>query len=316
MKLKMNRNIIGSLILGLAALVWGLSFTMQSMAADKQVPAFQLNGVRMLIGGVALSIVYAILQKSQRKPVIPPERTTRRRLLIGGLVCGLFLAVSVNFQNFGIVYYPDGVAAEARASFLTALYVILVPIFSVFLGKKLSPAVVVAVGVVTVGVYLLCLSNGLSGFYLADFLVLICAFTFAGHILSVDRFGDGLDALLLSILQFFVCGIVSMILSLIFEPFSWEIIYYALPQILYMGLGSTGVGYTLQTIGQKYASPSVASITMSLECVFGAIFGWLVLGNALSVREIIGCALVFTAIVLAQIPMPNPLKKKETEETL
>ena len=309
MKLKLNRNLFGSLILGLAALVWGLSFTMQSMAADKQVPAFQLNGIRMFIGAGALLLLYVLMQSSQRKPIFTADKPTRRRLWIGGLICGTFLAISVNFQNFGIVYYPDGVAAEARASFLTALYVILVPIFSVFLGKKLSPSVVVAVGVVTIGVYLLCLSNGLDGFYLADLLVLICAFTFAGHILSVDRFGEGLDPLLLSIMQFFVCGVISSVLSLIFEPLSWEIIRDALPQILYMGLGSTGVGYTLQTIGQKYASPSLASITMSLECVFGALFGWLILGNALSPRELIGCVLVFAAIVLAQIPMP--VKKQD-----
>ena len=311
MKLKINRNLIGTLILGLAALVWGMSFTMQSMAADKQVPSFQFNSIRSFIGGGALLILFVVMQKMRHRPLLPTDKPTRKRLLIGGLVCGTLLAISINFQNFGIIFYPDGVPTEARSSFLTALYVILVPIFSVFLGKKLPLPVIAAVGVVTAGIYLLCLSDGLGGFYMADVLVLICAVMFAFHILSIGYFGEGLDPILLSIAQFFVCSILSGLLSLCFEDFSWEIIRSALPQILYMGICSTGMGYTLQTIGQKYASPAIASITMSLESVFGALFGWMILGHGLSGRELIGCALVFAAIVLAQIPFPFPKKKEK-----
>lgn len=307
--MKLNRNLIGTLILGLAALVWGGSFSVQSVAADKGIPGFQLNGVRCIIGAAALLLLLAVMQRIKKEPLVPKSPNVRRRLLIGGIVCGILLAVSVNFQNFGIIFYPDNVPNEARTSFLTALYVILVPIFSVFLGKKLSLPVAFAAIVATVGIYLLCLADGLEGFYLADVLVLICAVTFAFHIIAVGHFGDGLDGVMLSAMQFIVCGVISMILSLCFEPFVWADVLDAMPQILYMGLGSTGMGYTLQVIGQKYATPTVASITMSLESVFGALIGWMVLGNALSGREILGCSLMFGAIVVAQIPF-EPKKKK------
>ncbi len=309
--MKRNQNLIGTLILGLAALVWGGSFSVQSVAADKGIKGFQLNGIRCLIGAAALLILLVVMQRIKREPLVPKSPDVRKRLLIGGIVCGIFLAISVNFQNFGIIFYPDGVPTEARTSFLTALYVILVPIFSVFLGKKLPPPVILGALVATVGIYLLCLSEGLDGFYFADVLVLICAVTFALHILAIGHFGAGLDGVMLSAAQFLVCGVISMILSLCFEQFVWEDVKSALPQILYMGLGSTGMGYTLQVIGQKYATPTVASITMSLESVFGALIGWMVLGNALNGAEIVGCSLMFVAIILAQIPFEFKKKPKD-----
>ncbi len=220
------------------------------------------------------------------------------------LVCGICLAISVNFQQFGIAAYPKGVSSEARAGFLTALYVILVPIFSVCLKKKVGVPVLMGVVIAVIGVYLLCFSGGVSGFYLGDVLVFLCAISFALHIMSVDRFVAITGGVKLSIMQFSVVAVISAVLALIFEfeQISISNILAAAPQILYLGVMSSGVAYTLQIVGQKYAEPTVASITMSLESVFAALGGWVISGNSLTFRELIGCSLVFLAIIVAQLP--------------
>lgn len=222
---------------------------------------------------------------------------------MSAIVCGIFLAISVNFQQFGIAFYPDGAAVEAHSGFITALYVIIVPLFSVFLKQKISPLVWVSVVIALVGFYLLCFKSGLDGFYFADLLVFVCSICFSLHILAVDRFVGAVGGVRLSMLQFLVCGTISGILSLIFEiqNYNGQILLNAMPYILYLGIMSSGVAYTLQIVGQKYAEPAFASLSMSLESVFAAIGGALA-GNLLSSRELIGCAVVFAAIIIAQIP--------------
>jgi drug/metabolite transporter (DMT)-like permease len=223
------------------------------------------------------------------------------------------LAISINFQQFGIEAYPnEGVAKEARAGFLTALYVILVPIFSVLLRKKISPLVLVGGVVSIVGIY--CLLGGkFEGIYLGDVLVFLCAISFALHIMSVDKFVTLTGGVKLSIMQFLVAGIISAILGLIFDTVNWQNVLSCAPQILYLGVMSSGVAYTLQIVGQKYAEPAVASITMSLESVFAALGGMVISGNMLLPNELLGCALVFTAIIIAQIP---ELLKKNNPNSL
>jgi drug/metabolite transporter (DMT)-like permease len=223
-------------------------------------------------------------------------------MLIGGALCGVFLAISVNLQQFGLALYPAGAASEARAGFLTALYVVIVPIISVFVGKKIKAPMWIAVAVATVGIYLLSLSGGLDSIYFGDVLVFCCAISFSLHILVVDRYGDPVGGILLSMMQFLVCGVISGILSLCFESVDWANVLAATPQILYLGIMSSGIAYTLQIYGQKFAEPAVASITMSLESVFAALGGWLISGNTLTLPEFCGCALVFVAILVAQIP--------------
>lgn len=302
--MKTHQNLKGSLILCVASLIWGLAFVAQSAAADS-VPPFLLNGLRSLIGALFLFLLLSLRRVKSKEPLFPKPRDKRKKAVAGGVLCGIFLTVAVNFQQFGIAYYPVGVAIEARAGFLTALYVILVPLFSVFIGKRPAINLLIAVCVAMGGVYLLCLSEGIGSVYLGDLFLLSCAIAFTFHILTVNRFVSDVDGILLSALQFLTCGILSAILSLIVENPSWSSVLSAAPQILYLGIASSGIAYTLQIIGQKFAEPTVASITMSLESVFAALGGWLIAGNALSVRELLGCALVFAAIVLAQIPLPE-----------
>ena len=296
-------NLKGSLILITAALIWGLAFVAQSGAAAL-VPPFTFNALRSFIGAGALYIFFAITNHKQKKPFFPKEKTERKGYYMAALVCGLCLAVSINFQQFGIAAYPKGVASEARSGFITALYVILVPIFSVFFRKKVGIAVWLGVLVAVVGVYMLCFSEGVSGIYLGDILVLLCAFSFTFHIMSVDKYVGLTGGVKLSIMQFLICGAVSAVLALIFElgAINPHNILAAAPQILYLGIMSSGVAYTLQIVGQKFAEPAVASISMSLESVFAALGGWIISGNSLSGSELLGCGLVFAAIIIAQLP--------------
>ena len=309
--MKLHHNLKGSLILCIASLIWGLAFVAQSSAADK-VPPFLFNSLRSFIGSLFLFLLLLIRGAWSKKSPFPKGRDGIKTALLGGLLCGTFLTVAANFQQFGIAYYPDGVASEARAGFLTALYVILVPLFSIVIGKRPNVGLLIAVGVATVGVYLLCLSDGLGSIYLGDLFLFCCAIAFAFHIFAVNRFVARVDGILLSALQFLVCGILSAVLSLIFEDASLQNVLAAAPQILYLGIASSGIAYTLQIIGQKFAEPTVASLTMSLESVFAALGGWLIVGNALSGRELLGCALVFVAIVLAQIPFRKKQQSKSS----
>lgn len=303
--MKLN-NLKGSLILITAALIWGLAFVAQSGAADV-VPPFMVNALRSFIAAAVLYLFNLIINFKETVHFFPSEKEGKKKYLTAAVVCGICLAVSVNFQQFGIAAYPENVATEARSAFITALYVILVPVFSVFLRKRVPPAVWLAIIVAIIGIYLLCFSGGIGGIYLGDGLVFCCAISFALHIMAVDKFVSITGGIKLSIMQFTVVGIISMILSLIFEldTLSLSNIMSAAPQILYLGVMSSGVAYTLQVVGQKYAEPSVASISMSLESVFGALGGWVISGNALQSREIFGCALVFVAIVIAQIPQKS-----------
>lgn len=306
--MKARGNLRGSLILCVASLIWGLAFVAQSTAADR-VPPFLINSLRSFIGSLFLFLLLALRSVKSKTSPFPSSKSGRKKALAGGVLCGVFLTVAVNFQQFGIAYYPSGVAAEARAGFLTALYVILVPLFSIFVGKLPRVTLLVAVVVATAGVYLLCLSDGIGSIYLGDLFLLCCAVSFTFHILTVNRFVADVDGILLSALQFLTCGVLSAILSLSFEDISWTQVLSAAPQILYLGIASSGIAYTLQIIGQKFAEPTVASITMSLESVFAALGGWLIAGNALSGRELFGCALVFAAIVLAQIPFSKKVQE-------
>ncbi len=299
----MNKNNIkGSLILITAALIWGLAFVAQSGAASL-VPPFTFNALRSFIGAAALYIFYKITNKTQRLSFFPTEKPERKKYLLAGLICGLCLAVSINFQQFGIAAYPKGVASEARAGFITALYVILVPIASVFFRKKINLSVWIGVLIAIVGIYMLCFSGGIGGIYLGDVLVFLCAISFTSHIMAVDRYVSLTGGVKLSIMQFIVAGFVSLLLGAIFEfnAINLQNILAASPQILYLGIMSSGLAYTLQIVGQKFAEPAVASISMSLESVFAALGGWLISGNSLSNRELLGCALVFVAIITAQL---------------
>lgn len=308
---KLFNNLRGSLILGFASMIWGCAFVVQAILADR-VPPFMLNALRSVIGVMFLGALLWGRRAKTKKPILPTDPILRREVILAGVVLGLLLTVSVNLQQFGLVFYPEGTAAEARGGFLTSLYVLLVPILATLIGKRPGISVWIALLPALAGIYMLCLSDGISGFYLGDLFVLLCAFSFSFHILVIDRVGGAVDGILLSTLQFAVCAVISFVLSLIFEDFSISALPAALPYLCYMGIGSTGIGYTLQIVGQKYAEPTVASLAMSLESVFAALGGWIFSGSTLTPRELLGCVLVFCAIVLAQIPLPQ--KRKPTAE--
>ena len=307
--MQQRNNIKGSLILCTASLIWGLAFVAQSDAADK-VPAFLFNSLRSLIAAIFLLGILWLKKLKRHTPILPAEPKDRKKAVLGGILCGVFL----NFQQFGIAAYPVGAAAEARSGFLTALYVVFVPIFAIFIGKKPNLATIGAVLISVCGFYLLCLSDGIGSIYLGDLLVLLCAVSFSFHIMSVDHFGTNVDGMLLSMIQFTVCGILSAILSFGFETVVWENVFSAAFPILYTAIFSSGIAYTMQIYGQKYADPAIASLAMSPESVFAALGGWLIAGNTLSVREFLGCALVFSAVILAQVPQLLDLRKKKKQE--
>ncbi len=311
-----KNNLKGSLILMTAALIWGLAFVAQSAAGA--VPSFLVNSLRSLVSVPFLWGLYRYQNRKTHAPVFPKDPIERKIILKDGILCGALLTVAANFQQFGIALYPKGAATEAHAGFLTALYVVLVPVFSVFLGKKIQPVIWIAVAVAMGGFYLLCFRGGFGGIYLGDALCFCCAIGFAVHILVVDRVVDRIGGVRLSLIQFATCTVLSGLLSLFFEhdQIIWrEVLHAALP-IIYLGIMSSGIAYTLQIIGQQYAEPAIASLSMSLESVFAAIGGFLggilhiTAARDLSIRELAGCALVFYAILLAQLP--EMIKRKRS----
>ncbi len=284
-----------TLLLALTALIWGIAFVAQSEGM-KAVGPFTFNASRMLVGAVALAPVIrgmdaARARSGQRIPV------DKRALLLGGVCCGAALFVASSFQQSGMQYTTVG-----KSGFLTAMYIVLVPVLGVFLGRRTRWALWLSVALAVTGMYFLCIS-GETGVNRGDVLCLLCALFFACHIMVIDRFSPRMDGVRLSCVQFLVCALLSAVAMAIFEKPTWAGLRAACLPILYAGVMSSGVGYTLQIISQKHVNPTLASLVMSLESVFSALAGWALLGQSLSGRELFGCALMFTAIILAQLPL-------------
>ncbi|MCD7736920.1 MAG: DMT family transporter [Lachnospiraceae bacterium] len=317
------------LLLLLTATIWGVAFVAQSVGMDYVEP-FTFNFVRCIIGGAVLIPCVALLDwlkkrdraagrtdKAERSDAVGQaasapcidERQTGKRvrrgdrtLLTGGVCCGIALCIASNLQQFGIQYTSVG-----KAGFITAMYIVLVPVFSIFLDKKAGKRVWLSVLLAVAGLYLLCITDGFSVNF-GDFLVLLCAVAFTVHILIIDYFSPRVDGVRMSCIQFFVCGILSGVGMLIFESPSLEAIAQAWLPIGYAGVMSCGVAYTLQIVGQKGMNPTVASLILSLESVVSVLAGWVILGENLSAKELFGCVLMFVAIILAQMP-----EKRETK---
>lgn len=305
-----TKQLLSSVILLAAAVIWGLAFVAQEQMADS-IPPFTINAVRSLIASVALIPVAYITRRIQGKKLLESNPADRKRLIKAGILCGVLLCISVNLQQFGIALYPEGAPASAHSGFLTALYIIFVPLFGLLLGKRPGRFVVLAVLLATVGLYFLCLYEGMQALYLGDIVVLICGMSFALQILCIDRFIDTVDGVKLSSIQFLVTGILSAVLMLIFERPDPAAVLAAWQPLLYLALLSSAVGYTLQIIGQKYAtSPTLASILMSMESVFAVLGGIVFMHAVPKPNEWIGCAIMFAAIILAQLP--DKIGKKKT----
>lgn len=304
----------GSLLLILAAAIWGTAFTAQTQAAQSIQP-FTFNAVRSLIGCAVLAAFIGIRDGALKKnKIVPASKREFKKLLVGGIICGTVLFIATNFQQYGIYLYPSSVHnVSGRSGFITAMYVVLVPVCGLFFGKKVPFAVWSAVGLAIISLYLLCFTNGISGIYTGDMLMLLCALSFTAHIITIDRVIGESDGVKLSCIQFFVAGILSLICMFIFEKPSFKAILAAWLPIMYAGVLSSGVAYTLQIVGQRDTEPAVASILMSLECVFAGIGGWVILKERLSPREMFGCALMFAAVILAQSPAFIKRKNKKEE---
>ncbi len=297
-KLDKRGELLHTLALLVCAAIWGSAFVAQSVGAE-YVGAFTFLAVRNWIAVVFLIPVIfvrdTILKKRGRPSVRPANRTQRRFLLMGGAACGFFLCAASAFQQVGIRY-----TTTAKAGFITALYVVIVPILSVFFGKSVKSRIWMCVALAVLGLYLLCMRGELSLSF-GDGVVLVCAFLFACQIMTVDYFAPQVDTVRLSQTQFLVTALLSTVCMLLFEDLSTDSLIRALPSIAYAGVMSSGVAYTLQIIGQQNLNPAIASITMSLESVFAALAGWIVLGQSMSFRELVGCVLMFAAIILAQL---------------
>ncbi len=293
-----HRQLIGSLILLIVAVIWGTAFAFQRMGTGVIGP-MTFTASRMTLSAVAVALV-SFLIKDPAMADAAETSARRRDTLTGGIFCGLFLVSATLFQQIGIAYTTAG-----KAGFITALYILLVPIIStVFLKKPSSWIVWIAVLLGLAGMYLLCITEGFS-LARGDALVCVCAMLFTGHILCCDRFAGRGNPVRISAIQFVTASVVSWTLAFIFETPSVEAIRSALVPILYCGLASGGIGYTLQIVAQRFTNPTVASLLMSFESVFAVLGGAVLLHERMSTRELLGCMVMFIAIIVVQVPVPH-----------
>lgn len=298
-----THKVRNSLLLLLTALIWGTAFVAQSVGMDYVGP-FTYSCVRSLIAGIMLIPCIAFLNKvnpnQEEKEICRDEsrrKAYQKKLLIGGICCGLALGVASCLQQIGIQHTTVG-----KAGFITTFYIIIVPIIGLFFKKRCGLNVWAGVVLALAGLYFLCITEGFSIGY-GDTMVFLCALAFSIHILVIDHFTELVDGVKMSCIQFFVSGILSGAAMLIYETPEWSQIIAAWAPVLYAGIMSCGVAYTLQIVGQKGMNPTVASLILSLESSISVLAGWAILGQRLSSKEVLGCALMFGAIILAQIPV-------------
>lgn len=314
-----DRKKTGSGLLGLTALIWGVAFVAQSVGME-YMEEFTFNGCRFLLGGaVLLPLIWVMRRKTAEGKEAkgrPAEKavpcmagwTQEDRVgVLGGVCCGMVLFVASTFQQFGIAETTVG-----KAGFITALYIVIVPLLGVFLKKKIPWSVWLGVALATVGMYLLCITEGLT-IGRGDVYVFVCAVCFSFHILVIDHISPKADGVVLSCVQFFTAGLLSAAAALIWETPKLSSIGAAWGPVLYAGVLSCGAGYTLQVVGQKNTDPVIASLILSLESVFSLLAGWVILGQRLSPKELAGCVLVFSAILLAQVPVGKGRQRRSLQ---
>ena len=309
-----KREIRGTLMLFLTAFIWGTAFVAQKSGMDTISPV-AFNGIRTLIGAISLLPVIALMnvlgKKGEAKESTIDEKKQKKLLWTGGILCGLFLMAAGNVQQIGMYWTTAG-----KTGFITALYVILVPLIGLFLKKKIRPIFWACVAASAVGLYLLCIpaAGGFGAVNKGDVIVFICAFLFSGHILVIDYFSPKVDGVKMSCIQFFVAGGLSCILMFFIDP----ALGFELPdlgdlqagwfQLCYAGIMSCSVAYTLQVVAQADVNPTLSSMILCLESVFAVLAGAVLLGEGMGLREIIGCVLMFAAIMVAQLPAKEPEK--------
>lgn len=289
------------LLLALTAFIWGTAFVAQSVGMDYIGP-FTFNGIRSFIG--ALTLVPCILvqkrfngkDKKTAHNTSAAEREDKKALIVGGVLCGILLFVSSSLQQIGIKYTSAG-----KAGFITACYIVIVPLIGIFIKKTSGWKIWSAVALALAGLYCLCITDGFS-VGKGDVFVFLCAIGFSAHIMVIDYFSPKVNGVVLSWIQFLVCGVASLPFMFSLEQPDMEAILSAWLPLLYAGVLSCGVAYTLQIIGQRNVNPTVASLILSLESCFSVLAGWIILHESLSIKESVGCVLMFAAIILAQLP--------------
>lgn len=306
------KKYVSPLLLILAAMIWGFAFSAQKAA--ESVKPFTLGATRSLFAAIFLVFIIILfdkINKTGRKLFSREKKIDLTRVeIIGGIICGAVLAIASFFQQTGI----NGGTDAGKASFITALYVVLVPIYALALKKRAPINVWVSMPIAIVGFYMLCITESFT-IVLSDVFVLVCALIFPIHILAIDKFSPKCDGIRMSCVQFITATVINSILALVFEsPLDFAAIRESLFPLLFLGIGSSGIAYTCQIIGQRGVNPAAASILMSLESVFGVVGSALFLGEKMSGREYIGCIAVFAAVILSQIEFKGFSKKTRHEE--
>ena len=303
----MNKATRNSFLLFLAACIWGLAFVFQSKGMEYMDP-FTFNGARALIGAFSLLIFVLVRNRVTGKKL---RDLDWKITLTAGICCGAALTAASTVQQFGIVYTSVG-----KAGFITTLYIIFVPIAGILFRRKVSRTVWVAAGMAAVGMYLLCINESFS-VNVGDVLVFICAIFFTAHIMIIDHFSPKTDGVVISLIQFTVCGVICMICAFIWGDPAWSQMTSGISTLLYAGVMSCGVAYTLQIVGQNGVNPTVAALLMSLESVVATItgviafqIGFLKVDQTMTMRQVAGCVIVFAAVILVQLPKEWFEKKK------
>ena len=297
----MNKKVKSTIFLMLTAIIWGTAFVAQREGMSSIGP-FMFSALRMYLGTLTLiPIIYITLYRAKlNKNYIPrsavEKKAGNKLLMQGGLWCGLIIFFAANFQQVGLVSTSAG-----KTAFITTLYILLVPIIGIFLKRKLHWYIWLAVAMGTIGLYFLCIADSLTIAF-GDLVILIGAFFWALHILCMDYYAPKVMVTKLIAIQFFISGTLSLIVSVFTEPFLFGGLVGAMPTIVYTGVMSSGLAFTFQGLGQKDANPTTASIILSTEALFGAIAGYLFLSEVFTQREFLGCVLMFSAVIISQLP--------------
>lgn len=297
----MGKEFKASILLFITSIIWGLAFVAQTKGMEYIGP-FTFTAARSVIAIIFLYLTYIFFNKTSK--TYREQKFDINKTLKGGVLCGLVFTVAMNLQQMGLVYTTAG-----KASFLTALYIVFIPIIGIFFGKRINKKLFICIVLAMMGTYLMSVKGNIN-MNKGDIITILSAIVFAIHILMLSGFSKDTNAVLVSMLQFVVCGFFSLIAALIFEGIDMGAILKSYVAILYVGILSSGVGFTIQLMALKELDPVIASMICSLESVFGALFGWLILSQNMDEREIIGAVIIFLATIIAQLPIEVYLQKK------
>lgn len=305
---EMSKRTKSTILLFITAFIWGSAFVAQKMGGE--IGAFTYNGIRTLLGGLVLVPLIVMSDRADsgaQSMTRQEKREEMKILLVAGILCGLTHFAASTFQQFGVAY-----TSASKSGFITSLYAVLIPIFSLVIGKKVRPIIWGSAVLSVAGLYLISLKGGQLTFQKGDILTLLCAVFFAFQLMLIGHYAPKVNGIKLSSIQFIISGILGVVCMFIFEHPQLSMILPAWKAIAYGGIMSTGVGYTLEILGQKHVPAAEASLILCLESVFSALTGIALLHEHLTTVELTGCGLIFIAVVLSQLPSKNSLARPDT----